>query len=41
MSDSSSPGGQKCEKENKEKNKNGKIPDSSGVVTPVHRTIQQ
>ena len=22
-------------------NKNGKIPDSSGVVTPVHRTIQQ
>lgn len=38
MSDSSSPGGQKSEKEN---NKNGKIPDSSGVVTPVHRTIQQ
>ena len=38
MSDSSSPGGQKCEKEN---SKNGKIPDSSSVVTPVHRTIQQ
>ena len=38
MSDCSSPGGQKSEKEN---SKNGKIPDSSGVVIPVHRTIQQ
>lgn len=32
MSDSSSPGGQKSEKEN---NKNGKISDGSGVTAPV------